>query len=184
MASYKPIWTAVLGNTLVAAATLLTLGWNSASAHAAARNTARFSMLSFAVGFAAPGLARLVRGLPEEARLIQAFLGAHIVHFAVVALVLMTFDAARVAQNPPHAAIVILVGLSLTLAAGLTATPRPSRLYSNGHAVALYAVFLLFFAAFSLNRHWSIRLLVFPLALALLLRLTRGVRFWKSQVAS
>lgn len=180
----SPIWIAVIGNTIVVAATFAVLGWNSASAHAAARNTARFSLIWFVVGFAASGLARWFPGLPREDRLVQAFLGAHIVHFGTVALILMTFDAARVAGNPGRAAIVVLVGFGLTLTAGLTAAPRPSRLYTAAHTVALYGVFLLFFLAFVRNSYRPLRLLVLPLALALLLRVSSGPRFWKSQPAS
>ena len=44
----------------------------------------RFSVMWLTVGFAAPGLVRFVRALPAEARLIQAFVSAHLVHFATV----------------------------------------------------------------------------------------------------
>src|SRR5580704_17137642 len=97
--SSRPIWIALVGNVIVAATTLGLLGWNGASAHAAARNTARFSMLWLALGFAAPGLVRFVKALPEEARLIQAFLAAHVVHFAVVVLLHLTFEPRPPAQH-------------------------------------------------------------------------------------
>jgi hypothetical protein len=176
--SSRPIWIALVGNVIVAGATLGLLGWNGASAHAAARNTARFSMLWLAVGFAAPGLLRFVKALPEEARLIQAFLAAHLVHFAVVALLLVTFDARHFAQHRFQAVLVIAIGFGLTLTAGLTATPRASRLYSATHSVALYTVFLIFLAAFTTNPRWPWRLMAIPLLLTLLLRVTRSWRLF------
>lgn len=174
--STRPIWIAFVGNILVAGATLGLLGWNGPAMHVAARNTARFSMLWFATGFAAPGLLHFVKGLPDEARLIQAFLAAHVVHFSVVALLLSTFDTHHFMQHRLQGLLVITVGLGLTLAAGLTATPRASRLYSAIHRVALYAVFLLFLVAFSANPRPAWRLMAIPLVLALLLRVIRAWR--------
>ena len=174
--SSRPIWIALAGNVIVAATTLGLLGWNGASAHAAARNTARFSMLWLAVGFAAPGLLRFVKALPEEARLIQAFLAAHAVHFAVVVLLLVTFEARHLAQHRLQAMLVLALGFGLALTAGLTATPRASRLYSAAHSVALYAVFLIFLVGFATNPRWPWRLMVIPLMLALLFRVTRSWR--------
>jgi hypothetical protein len=174
--SSRPIWIALAGNVIVAATTLGLLGWNGVSAHAAARNTARFSMLWLAVGFAAPGLVRFVKALPEEARLIQAFLAAHVVHFAVVVLLLLTFEARHLAQHRLQAVLVITLGFGLALTAGLTATPRASRLYSAAHSVALYTVFLIFLVAFTTNPRWPWRLLAIPLVLALLLRVARSWR--------
>jgi hypothetical protein len=176
--------TAFIGNVLVAATTYAVLGWNSASAHAGARNTARFSVLWLAAGLAVPGLSRLLRSLPEEARLIQAFLAAHIVHFASVALVLAVFDRHHVAKHPIETAAVVVVGFSLVVTTGLTATPRPSRLYTAVHTITLYTVFLIFFAAFVHNPYHPLRLGAIPLALALLLRAAGRLHTRTIQVAS
>jgi hypothetical protein len=182
MPSRTPIWIATAGNCVVAATTLALRGWSSAGVHAAARNTARFSMLWLMVGFAAPGLVRWLRGLPSEARLIQAFTAAHAVHFAVVALLLATFESAHIAKHPGQAALSVLGGFTIVMAAGFTAAPRVSRLYTVIHQIALYAVFLLFLAAFSFNAVKPLRVLAVFLGLALLLRLTSRLTGWSERV--
>jgi len=90
---------AAASNLGVAVTTLAIRGWNSGGAHAAARNTARFSCLWCVAAFAAPGLARLGHGLPAGARLVQAFVAAHLVHFAVVAALIASFERAHLAAE-------------------------------------------------------------------------------------
>ncbi len=178
MSARTPIWIAVAGNFAVAAATFAIRGWNAGSAHAAARYTARFSLLWFVVGFAAPGLARLVRRLPSETRLIQAFVGAHLVHFTVVGVLIAILEPAPFLQNPGRSAAIVLLGLSIVLGAGLTATPREgSRLYSAVRKAILYLVFLIFLFAYAHDAAKPLRLLVALLGLALSLRLARGMSF-------
>lgn len=172
MGSRTPIWIAVAGNCVVAAVTYAVFGWNAGAAHVAARNTARFSVMWLTVGFAAPGLVRFVRALPAETRLIQAFVSAHLVHFATVGLLLTMFEWARVAQNPVKVAATVLIGAGAVIATGLTATPRPSRIYAGIHSFALYIVFLIFFTAYLRHPVKPLRLVAVPLGLALLLRLT------------
>src|SRR5262249_32602369 len=135
-----PIWIAVLGNGVVAAAALALYGWNKEGAHSAARSTARFSALWFMVGFAAPGLVRMVRALPAPVRMIQAFVAAHLVHFSAV-MVVLAFTSEHVSQNPVASAVAISVGFSLVAGAGLTAMPRASQLYTAIHRVTLYVIF-------------------------------------------
>jgi hypothetical protein len=183
MTSRTPIWIAIAGNCVVTIATVALRGWSSAGVHAAARNTARFSVLWLMVGFAAPGLVRWLRGLPSEARLIQAFTAAHGVHFAVVALLHASFEYAHVAQHPVQAAATMLVGFTIVMTAGFTVTPRVSRLYTVIHQIALYTVFLLFLAAFSLNPVKPLRGLAVFLGLALLVRLTSRLTLWSKQTA-
>ena len=173
-----PIWVAVIGNSAVAAATFAIYGWNASAAHAAARYTARFSLLWFIVGFAAPGLARFVRSLPSETRLIQAVVGAHLVHFAVVGGLIAIFERTPFLQNPARSAAVVVLGFAVVLGAGLTATQRgASRLYSAVHQSLLYVIFLIFFLAYARNPVKLLRLLVVGLGLAIVLRLARGVIF-------
>src|SRR5690242_9467286 len=147
---------AAASNLSVAVATIALHGWNAAGAHAAARNTARFSSLWFMAAFAAPGLSRLVRGLPAGARLVQAVVTAHLV------------------QKPLASAAVLVFGFSLVVGAGLTATARGSRYYIVLHTLILYVLFLIFFLAFAQNAVKPLRLMAVPLALALLLRLISG----------
>lgn len=176
--------TAAASNTLVALATIALRGWNAAGAHAAARNTARFSSLWFMVAFAAPGLTRLVRGLPAGARLVHAFVAAHLVHFAVVGALIASFETAHLAQKPLASAAILVFGFSLVVGAGLTATPRSSRFYNGVHRFTLYVLFLIFSLAFAQNAVKPLRLMAIPLALALILRLTSGWTFYTARVKS
>lgn len=181
MGGRTPIWIAVAGNCVVATATYAVSGWNAAVAHAAARNTARFSLIWLAVGFAAPGLVRFMRALPAETRLIQAFVCAHLVHFATVSLLLVMFERGRVAQNPVEMAATVLIGAGAVITAGLTATPRSSRIYAGIHRVTLYIVFLIFLTAYLKHPVKPLRLVAVPLGIALLLRLTSGLTFYSAR---
>ncbi len=175
---------AAASNLSVALATVALRGWNAAGAHAAARNTARFSSLWFMGAFAAPGLSRLIRGLPAGARLVQAFVAAHLVHFALVAALIATFETAHLVQKPFASAAILVFGFSLVVGAGVTATPRSSRFYSSVHKFTLYVLFLIFFLAFAQNAVKPLRLMAVPLALALILRLTSGWTFYTARVKS
>lgn len=181
----QPIWIAFSANCLIAAATYAMHGWNSLGTQAAARNTARFSMLWFLIGFASPGLARLVRlvrALPCQARLLQAFLPAHIVHFAAVAALLSTFGAAHIRQHPGQATAVIVIGVTLAAVVGLMANPRPARWYTVLHSISMYAVFLIFFLAFMTNREKPLRGLAVLAAAALVFRVTGEWRAYRARL--
>ncbi len=173
---------AAASNCVVAGITLALSGWTATGLHAAARNTARFSMLCFCIAFAAPGLVRLIHGLPSVARLMHAFVAAHAVHFAVVALLIVTFDARHAVQHPARAAEIVLIGFAIVVVAGLTATSRASRLYTGVHRIAVYAVFLIFLIAFVRNPVKPVRLFAVPLGIALIMRLTSGVRFYQRPI--
>lgn len=175
---------AAASNLTVAVATIALHGWNAAGAHAAARNTARFSSLWFTVAFAAPGLSRLIRRLPAGARLVHAFVAAHLVHFAVVAALVASIETAHLVQKPVASAAILVFGFSLVVGAGLTATPCSSRLYSGVHKFTLYVLFLIFSLTFAQNAVKPLRLMVVPLALAFLLRLTSGWTFYAARVRS
>ena len=173
---------AAASNLGVAVTTLAMRGWNAGGAHAAARNTARFSCLWFVAAFAAPGLGRMVRGLPEGARLVQAFVAAHLVHFAVVTALIASFERAHLAQQPGQSAAILLIGFSLVVGLGITATPRASRLYTGVHRGMLYLVFLIFFLAFAHNAVKPLRMLAVLLAASLAARLaTLAQHFRKPQ---
>jgi len=176
--------TAMASNVCVALGTIMFRGWNAAGAHATARNTARFSCLWFVVAFAAPGLSRLVRGLPSATRLVQTFVAAHLVHFAVVAALIASFETAHLVQKPIASAAILVFGFSLVVGTGLTATQRGLRFYSALHTFTMYVLFLIFFLAFVQNAVRPLRLMAVPLALALLLRLTSGWTFYAARVKS
>jgi len=155
----------------VTSVTLALLGWNANGAHAAARNTARFSALCFIVAFATPGLARWFQGIPQTG-LTLSFVAAHLVHYAVVAVLLATFERARLVHDFIRLAPIALAGFALVVALGFTASHRSSRLYMFAHIVSLYIVFIIFCLAFVLNRGWPLRFVAFLLGSALILRLT------------
>lgn len=170
------LWCALGCNVLLAATTVGVYGWTPAGIHAAARNTARFASLWFVVAFAAPGLTRFVPLLPTEERLTRAYVAGHLVHFAVVSLLILTFDSAHVLQAPGRSAAIVLVGFVIVMAVGMTARPRLSRLHAAARSFALYAIFGIFFLAFVHNSFTPVRLLAIVFAVALVLRLG-GVYF-------
>jgi len=143
--------------------------------HVAARNTARFSALWFMAGFAAPGLVRWIRGCPAEAALLQAFVAAHMVHYASVIAVL-AFDPAHLLHHPITAGVAIVGGFLLVLGVGLTAQPRAAELYGYLHRFLVYAIFLVFFAGLLNDRFRPFRMLAAWLGLGLILRLTSGMK--------
>lgn len=177
LGSRLPIWIAIAGNALVATVAYSLFGWNSAGAHVAARSTARFSLLWFIVGFASPGLVRFRRlMLPRQARLIQSFVAAHMVHYTVV-IVLGVLAADSMLRHPDARVIlVVLLGFTLVAVVGLTADARGSRLRTIIQTGGLYIVFLIFFVDYLKHPLPQLRLFAVPLALALLLRWIPGSR--------
>ncbi len=161
--------TVAAANAVVAVLTYAILGWSSTGAHAAARNTARFSAICFAIAFAGPALVRFARWFPSVATLILAFVAAQGVHFAAVIALLSTFERAHVAHNPLQTAVAFTVGFGLVLTASLTSQPRSGRCYSAARAFTLYALFLIFTVAFATNRVklWRGLLVLFMAALVL-----------------
>ena len=128
MSGRSALMIAVAGNGIVAGLSWAWYGWNMGGVHVAARNTARFSALWFMAGFAAPGLVRWIRGWPAEAALLQAFVAAHMVHYASVIAVL-AFDPAHLLHHPITAGVAIVGGFLLGLGVGLRAKPRAAELY-------------------------------------------------------
>jgi hypothetical protein len=165
------VLSAAATNLALVAATYLVRGWNVAGAHAAARNTARLSVVWFAVAFAAPGLVRFFRSLPAPPTLVHSFFAAHAVHFGAVAVLLSRFEFSHVSQHPGRAAAVVSGGFLLVMVAALTATPRPSLTYFYLHQATLYVVFLIFFLVFVTRPNKPLRAVAVLLALSLFLRL-------------
>jgi hypothetical protein len=168
----SPIWLAFTANLFVAATTFAVHGCTAAGAHAAARNTARLAFLVFLIAVSIPGLTHLIRGLPTEENLTYAYVATHFVHYAVVSVLLVAFESAPLRQAPGKSAAIVLLGFLVVLIIGITARPRPSRFYGAVHGLALYSVFVIFFLIYLRYRVKPLRLLVIPLGLALILRLT------------
>ena len=165
------IYSAAIANIVIAVGTFAILGWNSAAAHAAARNSARFATVCFLIALAGPGLHRFTSRLPSSPALLWTWFAAHLVHFASVALLLVAFERAQIVQHPGRTLVVLLIGSGVVFGAALTASSH-SRAGVVIHNISLYAVFTLFTLAFTHNRVIALRFLAVALGLALVLRLT------------
>jgi len=172
------ICSAAIANCIVALVTLGISGWSLTGCHAAARNSARFSEMCFVIAFAAPGLVRLVHGLPSGATLLWAWFAAHLVHFASVAILFASFERPHIAQHPGQTALVVLIGSSLVFGTALTITSH-SRAGTVLHNVFLYAIFGIFTLAFARNQVVLLRVLAPVLILAFFLRLTAHFKPWR-----
>jgi hypothetical protein len=131
------------GNAVVALATYAYLGFNTAGGAAAARNTARFSSVVFAIALATHFHRRL--GSSYRAW-IYSFVAAHVVHFGtVVAFHALTGKLA----NPMF--LGVAAGGSLLLAATALTTSRSPRF----HVALTYVIWLSFVIALSsrLSKH-------------------------------
>jgi hypothetical protein len=170
MSSKVLVAIAIAGNCAVAAATYAVRGWSAPGAHAVARNTARFSALWFVVALAAPGLARVMRNFPRESTLVRSFVGAHLIHFSTVLALLVGFESAHLREHPGQAVAVVSIGFSVVLLLGVTASRSAPRVGTVINRVTLYAVFLIFFAAF-VRHPLPLRAISMALGLALVLRL-------------
>jgi hypothetical protein len=157
-------------NVLVIVACFAVYGMNHEGAGAATRNTARFAICFFLAGFAAPGLRKWLTWYPQPATLIQAFVAAQMVHFCAVVALHTKFAAEPLQLGLPQIAVVLL-GFSLVLGAGLTATPRPqSRIYSAAHVALPYLIWLFLAADYPGHPVKALRLVAIPVFLALVLR--------------
>ena len=170
MSSRLPIWIAALGNVAVVIATIAVLGWDPSAAHAAARNSARFSSLWCAFALASPGLDRLVPNFLSETRLIRAFVAAHAVHYLSVATLLLAFERQHLWQQPGRAAASTAVGLLLLVLLLLTA-PATHGVALVVRQATLYLASLIFFLAFVRHSLWPLRAIAFLMVSALAMRL-------------
>jgi hypothetical protein len=161
---------ATLTNCAIMAASFATLGPNAQGAAAATRFTARFAIVFFIIGFAAPGLRKWLAWLPDGALWMQAFVVAQFVHFAAVTLLHTTF-----AENPLHMGIpevaIVLTGFTAVAGIGLTAAPLPGRQIRSAIHIFLINVILLILAAdYSQHPIKPLRWTLLPIVLAFLLR--------------
>ena len=142
-------------------------------AHAAARNTARFSALCCAAALASPAVFRIFHR-DTESQLILTFVAAHVVHFLTVAALLFSFERTHIAARPSQSAAVIAVGSSLIVGLGVTAAAaRP--LGMTIRSLTLYGASLVFFLAFFHHSVRPLRAIAALLVVALLLRLTSNL---------
>jgi hypothetical protein len=162
---------ATISDVVVAAATYAFLGWNSAGAHSAARNTARLALFIFLLGFAQPGLSRLIVWLPTAAALIEAFVCAQAVHFATVVIMVLLDKTHFLRHFSVPGILIVVIGASAVLVAGFTARRTESRTVRVLHQFLLYVIFLIFFADYLEHPEKSLRVIALVLAIGLVARI-------------
>ena len=166
----KLIAFAVVVNLVIIAACFASSGWNEAGAGAATRNTARFAIIFFLLGFAAPGLRKWLSWWPESWVLLQAFVAAQFVHFGAVTLLHTVFAEGGFHLGIPQV-VLVAVGFSIVAGAGWTAVPEPGkRLRAAANLVLVYLIFLILVADYSQHPVKAMRWMTVPLALAFVLR--------------
>jgi hypothetical protein len=143
---------------------------NAEGAGSATRNTARFAIVFFLVGFAAPGLASLIVSLPKTSSLIYAFVAAQMVHFGSVVVLHTLF-----AKQPLHFSVplvaIVASGFSIVAAAGLTVDPHPQhRFYTIVHTFTMYGILLILAADYLQHPVKPLRVIAIPVVASLLLR--------------
>jgi hypothetical protein len=170
-------------NLVITSVALAVFGWNAVGAHASARYTARFSACAFVFAFAHPGLIRWFRSLPSYASLIHAFVGAHCVHFAAVALTIALDLDHDLRKSPGPAAAVVGVGFSLVILTGLTVSAS-SKLYRVLHSLTVYAVFAIFLLGYVKHPLHPFRSVAVALIVSLALRISGKFPSMKARYAS
>jgi hypothetical protein len=169
LSNRKLLLTAAFCNLVVILLCFAVYGINAAGAGAAARNTARFAICFFLVGFAAPGIRKWLPWYPQPATLIHAFVAAQMIHFCSVIALHTKFAGEPLQLGLPQIAV-ILVGFSIVLGVGLTSMPSQSRVYNGAHVVFLYLIWLILAADYPQHPVKPLRLVAIPVVLALVLR--------------
>jgi len=170
LANPRLVLVAALGNALVIAGFFAVYGWNTEGAGAATRGTARFAICFFLAGFAAPGIRKWVARYPDAADLIQAFVAAQMVHFCAVIALHTKFAAEPLHLGAPQIAAV-LIGFSIVLGAGITATPNAqSTVVRRGHQELLYILWLILLIDYTKHPAAEFRLVAIVVVIALVLR--------------
>jgi hypothetical protein len=160
----------IVANLAIIATCFAVKGWNEIGAGSATRNTARFAIAFFLLGFASPALKRWMACWPGSTILLHMFAAALFVHFGAVALLHSTFVKSGLHLGIPEV-IVVLVGVAVIGGIGLTAEPQPGKcIRSVIHVVLLYLIFFILFADYSQHPDKVLRWMVVPLVIALVLR--------------
>jgi len=102
--------------------------------------------------------------------LILAFVAAQMVHFCAVIALHTRFAAEQFRLDDPHLAV-IMVGFSIVMGAGITASSRTqSKIVRTRHVVLLYRLWLIFAIDYAKHPVKQFRLVAVVVVLALLLR--------------
>lgn len=153
MSRNRAIWIATALATAVAGACLLMYGWNPQGLAAAARNTARFSGIVFALALVARS-ARWPDLFRNRWALFFAFVAAHGVHFACVVMVAIFDTGHQLHQMETTAMVTLAGGFGLLLGAAVTAGNVAEPFGSRVHTAFFYvlgAIFLLGFGTRALH---------------------------------
>jgi hypothetical protein len=130
---------ATAANIVVAVVSYVYYGWNVVGGAVAARNTARFSSVCFAIALASHFHSRYGR---DYTALIKAFIAAHVVHFATV----IAYHQILGKLGTPMFSIIASTGTILLLATALTVTRMP-----RAHLGLTYVIWLAFMVALGSN---------------------------------
>jgi hypothetical protein len=161
---------AAIANCGIIVASFATLGLNEPGAGAATRFSARFAVVFFLIGFAAPGLRKWLAGFPDASLWMQAFVIAQFVHFAAVILLHTAFAEHGLHLGIGEAAIV-LAGFTAVAGIGLTASPSPVRRFRSAiHIFLIYVILVILAADYSQHPINPLRWMLLAIILALLLR--------------
>lgn len=163
----RPIVIATITNIAIALATYAYYGINFGSGRIAARNTARFSAICFALALAAHFHSRYGR---DYVALIKGFVAAHIVHFAAV----LAYHAMIYKLEEWMFWAIASTGTSLLAATALTIRRAP-----RAHLVVTYVVWAAFMVAFGSNvmkRALPEAPILVLLALAMTIHAVNGLR--------
>ncbi|HUS19856.1 MAG TPA: hypothetical protein VMZ25_09415 [Terriglobales bacterium] len=132
---------------LIAASALSIAGWGPAGLASAARNTARFSGVVFALALIARST-RFPQLFVKRWEMFFAFVAAHGVHFAAV-LMLAVFDQTHeLHRMEPKPAGILLAGFGLLLMASVTAGKPASPFQSRAHTLFFYGLGVIFLVGF------------------------------------
>jgi hypothetical protein len=165
-------------NAIIAVVATLICSSNIRDGYAAVQFTARFSLAIFLLAFAQPGLMRWSVRWPSYVALVRAFLAAHCVHFAAVAVMLVMNPYSMLRANPLQAIPAIAAGFGIVMIAGVTASAREKG-YRILHSVTIslvFGIFLLDYASDPRVAHRYVALLLLASAATRLLGKPFGIR--------
>ena len=164
------IASAIFVNFIVIALSFVISGWNHEGAGAATRYTARFAILFFLIGFAAPGLCKWISWFPESAIWMQAFVAAQFVHFGAVIIMHTVFAESGLHLSTQEIALV-LIGFTIVTGVGLTAVPLPGHRFRSWiHVFLIYLILMILVADYSQHPVRSLRWFLLPIVAAAVLR--------------
>jgi hypothetical protein len=108
---------------------------------------------------------------PTAASLVKAFVAAQCVHFVAVIVTIALDNTHFLRHFSIGTVLTVGIGFSVVILAGLTATPRPSRLHNALHSISLYLIYPIFLLAYFKHPVKPLRVVALLLVIALVIRL-------------